>query len=622
MTHSADRRSHSSWRSTGWASLKYPLPAIVTAAATSPRKISGPGGDKSIMETNSEDTCGTTTSNSSAHENLNQFFPLHGDVMLACVRELLILDGSIDKKTLEVVYKPTCIDAENGGTKKEESMEEPDANSQSLGHGGDTSSLQFLRHTRMMMPEESRRSRHNPKMPLLVAEDIANEILQGTVQRDDPRSTRSRECHSEASSTTGTTTTTSDVTTKPPRKVSDANFTDDMGASLSTSSGNVNTSLGLPPAMFALVASGHHVSPSDNNKSQLIFGDQLPNLVHISISAENHLRAAARILVETMTSSFEDRPLRQFLGYRSNTKSSPKRHQLVEGIASFLFDVSHATFAFEAELAGMDRAAAMSGSLDHKVCGLLFDDRSLRGIGGFDSSSLLRHALSIGRSRAKNQPWKAFAKSAYGRNMLRHHWSGNATALVGQKRRRNRPRSRSSGMLDDEQGGKRSRSSSVSSHASTTTMDESQDRQVNRLAPPSAEATVEGIVTPPFGAIPDVVSVTIEREIGCSWGVSLANEGDMCIVQRVSRIVPNGLKVGDMVVSAKTPEGMCVRLASLPPADHYAQYTCNVGSVIPEDHSEQKQSFYRRIVNLFKEGNGSTLIVEVMRVGGGIVALG
>ena len=612
MTHSADRRSHSSWRSTGWVSLKYPLPAIVAAAATSPPKISGSSCDKSMVEKNREDTCGTTNS-SSAHENLNPFFPLHGDVMLACVRELLILDGSIDKKTLEVVYKPIGL-PKNGGAKKEESLEDTDANSQSLGDGG--SSFQFLRHT--MMPEGSPRSRHKAKMPLLLAEDIANVILQSAVQRDGPSSTcTSRECPSEPSTSTGTTTTTSDITTKPPRKVSDANFADDM-----VSPGNLNTPLGLPPAMFALVASGHHVSllnKDNNNKSQPIFGDQLPNLVHLSISAENHLRAAARTLVETMTLSFEDRPLREFLGYRSSTKSSPKRHQLVEGIASFLFDVSHATFAFETELAGMDRAAAMSGSLDHKVCGLLFDDRSLRGIGGFDSSSLLRHALSIGRSRAKNQSWKAFATSAHGRNMLRHHWSGNATALVGQKRRRNRPRSRSSGMLDDEQGGKRSRSSSVSSYASTTTTDESHDRQANHLAPPAAEAAVGVTITPPFGTIPDVVSITIEREIGCSWGVSLANEGDMCVVQRVSHCVPNGLKIGDMIVSAKTPEGMCVRLASLP-SDYCAQY--NVGSEVPEDNTDQKQSFYRRMVNLFKEGNTSTLILEVRRVGGGIVALG
>ena len=129
---------------------------------------------------------------------------------------------------------------------------------------------------------------------------------------------------------------------------------------------------------------------------------------------------------------------------------------------------------------------------------------------------------------------------------------------------------------------------------------------------------MEGIITPSLCAVPDVVFVTIEREIGSSWGVSLANEGDMCIVQRVSRIVPNGLRVGDMLVSAKTPDGMCVRLASLP-ADHYVQH--NTGSVVSEDNTEQKQSFYRRIVNLFKECNASTLILEVRRVGG-IVALG
>ena len=150
-------------------------------------------------------------------------------------------------------------------------------------------------------------------------------------------------------------------------------------------------------------------------------------------------------------------------------------------------------------------------------------------------------------------------------------------------------------------------------------MDESQDRQANHLAPPAAEAAV-GVGITQFGAVPDVVSVVIEREIGCSWGVSLANEGDMCIVQRVSRTGPNGLKVGDMIVSAKTPEGMCVRLASLP-AGYCAQYE-NMGSVASEDNTEPKQSFYRRMVDLFKEGTPSTLILEVRRVGGGALSLG
>ena len=507
MTHSPDRRSQSSWRSTGWTSLKYPLPAIAAATSASTGKMPG---NKVFGGERNEGSAGRCA--------LNPFYPLHKDVILACARELLILDGSIDKKTLEVTYQSAS------GTKEKGTKELPSEDAGEIFEildSGDASKFPFLRH----MVEQG----DNPKMSRPTAEDIANEILKSTVQRDEPAAGSS---HNNPS--------TLDVT-KPPRKVSDAAVTD------ATSSGSTKSpSSCLLPGMLALVASGHHVSLSDMSI------DQLPKLIHVSISTENRLRSTARVMAETMTSTFEERPLREFLGYRSNAKSAPKRSQLVDGIASFLFDVSHATFAFEAELAGMDRSASMSGSLDDKICGLLFDERSLRAIGGFDSSSLLPHALSIGRSRANNQSWKAFAASANGRNMLRHHGSGNSSALVGQKRRRNRPRSRSS---DDQDGGKRSRSSSVASSGSTIASDEN-DRHVNEVTPP-----VEGI-TSTFGSVPDVVPLTISREIGSTWGVSLANEADMCIVQRVARTVPNGLRVGDMIVSAKVPEGMWVRPAS------------------------------------------------------------
>jgi len=511
---SADRRAH--WRSSGWTPLAYPSSAII---ATDHLQLDGATGSKG--------SC------------MNKHFPLHRDVILAVARELLILDGSIHKKTLEVI-------AGKSETAK-------------IKYGKNVSKKQkpwvYLRH----IDSEGSAAAET-------AEDLAERILERAVEQNgSPKNTE----HD-----------------KRPRKVSD---TDIVSFSTATAKTRSNT---LLPAQLVLVSNGYHVSvPNTSTDGSM---SQLPPLLEISISTETHLRGNAYEMTSKLTSTFGERPLREFLGYMSNT---PKRDRIVEVMADLLFDVSHAMFAWEQTETEMSIELS-DGRCDRRICSDLFDCRALKRIGGFDPWSLLPHALSISRARINNVSWQAFAASEQGRTMLHHHREGCA-AMAGQKRRRQRPRSRNGSQYKEgDSDDKRSRSLSVIS-----TSDESADAfGVNEMK----DVDQKGAST--FNIVPDVIPLTIKREKGMAWGISLAKEGSMCIVDRVpaDEVVNDGLKIGDMIVSIRNERNQSVSLPSarrLPP----------VPPTLLGDVAAHTQKFYRQAVDLFKISD--ILHLEVRRVG-------
>lgn len=480
---------------------------------------------------------------------MNKHFPLHRDVILAVARELLILDGSIHKKTLEVVSgksETAKIKSGNNVSKKQKSWV-------------------CLRH---IDNEGSAAAK--------TAEDIAERILKRVEQNGSPKYIEQD---------------------KRPRKVSDTDIVSSSNVSGSHATANTST---LPPAQLVLVSNGYHVSVANTSTDGLM--SQLPPLLEISISTETHLRGRAYEMTSKLTSTFGERPLREFLGYKSNT---PQRGRIVEVMADLLFDVSHAMFAWEQTEIEMSIELG-DGKHDQRICSDLFDCRALKRIGGFDPWSLLPHALSISRARVNNVSWKAFAASGQGRTMLHHHSEG-CTAIAGQKRRRKRPCSRNGiqykeGDSDD----KRSRSFSVIS-----TSDECECRNEK----PSADAfgvkelkdvNQQGAST--FNIVPDLIPLTIKRGKGMTWGISLAKEGSMCIVDRVpaDEVVNDGLKIGDMIVSIRNERNQSVSLPSvqrLPP----------VPPTLLGDVATHTQKFYRQAVDLFKVSN--ILHLEVRRVG-------
>lgn len=516
-------RHPSHWRSAGWTPLAYPSSAIVVAD-------------------HEQD------SNSS---NLNKHFPLHQDVLLAAIRELLILDRSIDKMTLEVIGGGKYT-ANDDTSKKQKST-----------------ARRYLRHIVDDAAE--------PKN----AEDIAGIVLERTVG----------ELQNEANEAP-----TYNGNDKPPRKVSDADIVSSNALGFASSRSTTT----LTPGQLVLVSNGCHVSVADMSRANIM--SQLPPLLDISISTETHLRDKAYETIARMTSTFDERPLREFLGYKSNT---PKRDRIVEVMADLLFDISHAMFAWEQTEREVFIEQGGGGnqqpeSLDQKICSDLFDSRALKKIGGFDFSSLLPHALSIRRARMNKVSWKAFAASGQGRKMLRHHREGSA-AIAGQKRRRQRPRSRSS--QENDRDGKRSRSSSV-----VSTSDESECRNEKPNSANFDTSTVNNGDTSTFNIVPDVIPLTIKREKGERWGISLAKEGSMCIVDRIPKEKEwNGLlKIGDMIVSIKNERDQSV---SLPSTSSLPPFT----PTLLGEAAAHTQRFYRQVVDLFKVSD--TLFLEVRRVG-------
>jgi hypothetical protein len=167
---------------------------------------------------------------------------------------------------------------------------------------------------------------------------------------------------------------------------------------------------------------------------------------------------------------------------------------------------------------------------------MLFDARSLRKIGGFEPSSLLRHALSIGRLRSKNTSWADHRMTKEGKILFAHHDTREARLNAGLLRRSKRRRMNHSikpiELSDD--GGKSSRLRSCSLASDAMDMTHESDQPIG------------------FG----VISITIRRKEGETWGILLAKEGTICVVMRAP-VSSNSslLQVGDLILSATNEHG-------------------------------------------------------------------
>jgi len=322
---------------------------------------------------------------------------------------------------------------------------------------------------------------------------------------------------------------------------------------------------------------------------------EIPPMLTISIVTEETLRNMAIDIVSRMTLTFDDEALRLFLGYKA---CSLKRERLLQLLSDHLFDVSHAMFAWKqtesemlAESEGGHKEDQESDShLSKLIQHSLFDQRALKKIGGFDNSSLLPHALVIEACEKKKQSWETFAKTKRGLEMLRHHKEGK-TVLVGQKRRGQRLKSRLPVMevplMADEQG-IRSRSSSIS------TMEN--DDQCFRSADTASASTELTEIS--FADKSEVLQLTLKRQPGKPWGVLLAREGDLCLVDRAPAVT-NSLRRGDMVLSVCDEHGEGFQ----PPS------SSQVPNRVP-DGSHQQQDWFRSIVGLFKMSHELHLTVR------------
>jgi hypothetical protein len=330
----------------------------------------------------------------------------------------------------------------------------------------------------------------------------------------------------------------------------------------------------------------------------------IPQMVHASIFNEALLRDAAMSMTQQLLVSVPDRALRLFFGYKS---PSITRGRLARLLAGFLFDTSHAMFAWEQTEQEVLASGIMTTSLDSRIQKSLFDDRALKKIGGFEPSSLLPQAISIARLRRRQTSWKFFATTAQGKRMLDHHSREKSTIAVGKQRRGQRLRQRhflTSSLLWQETTdcdvslsttGPRSRSCSI---VSSTDEGGEEDVILNHQG---GRATVD--LTRHARILADMpgskaISL-VKQPPKTSWGVCLAKEGDACVVGR-ARERPSVdddryyLRCGDLILLAQNERG---QEASSP--------LCAWSNV-----KHGQEDWFRALVDLFKTSEELHLVVQ------------
>eukprot|EP00814_Leptocylindrus_danicus_P000869 CAMPEP_0116017074 /NCGR_PEP_ID=MMETSP0321-20121206/7841_1 /TAXON_ID=163516 /ORGANISM="Leptocylindrus danicus var. danicus, Strain B650" /LENGTH=553 /DNA_ID=CAMNT_0003487217 /DNA_START=185 /DNA_END=1846 /DNA_ORIENTATION=+ len=449
-------------------------------------------------------------------------FPLQHHVVIACLRSMLILDGQIDGRTFQLKHI---------GLQRR--MQDDDSDS-SNGHNQQNDDAVDVEHHRYDKNS---------------AEDLTQDVLRRAMERYFEASAhcfcRSQPCEAE-----------------------DQEDTTEDDADILTSSNTINGSNSSSSSSFA----DQDDCFCEASTEEDAFGcasNASTGMIHLSIDAEEYFRRKAQYFTHFLLSSFSDFVLRLFC----NRGVCTPREKLESSIATLLFDVSHAMFAWQQTEKEILENAAITKSdicsrneIDAKVFDTLLgdDERALKRIGGFQSNSLLPSALSIARLKARNMSWSRFATTLGGglsisprvnfdRRMRakRRRYSGGDDSTFS----RAQPRSRSNSTISSASGGS-TRSRSNSSAAITDT-----DMSI---ASSGAD---------------NYLRLSIARTASNKWGVTLVREGKTCVVHNISDDVvvdaevdnseeeqghesPSKLQTGDVIVSFVDEQGKLFSTAS------------------------------------------------------------
>eukprot|EP00980_Cylindrotheca_fusiformis_P019705 scaffold6881_cov126-Cylindrotheca_fusiformis.AAC.2 len=459
------------------------------------------------------------------------YFPLHPDVLSACVRELLILDGTLDSGSLNASKTESLFIQDDG---KQVSvprfLKHLDLESWPRSAEVDEASMEKCRKRKKVQTGHAKKLRSDGGVLCShtspCAEDIAKAIIRrGRLGLDSSDENRIR----------------------PPTMVAEADcdpaseYPSEIVEADRKHSQEIATVLDLQKR----TANGTfcRIKPATT-------------LVRTSISNEAFLRDVSRSMTQRIVESFADKALRLFMGYKA---PNIRRFRLVQLLAGFLFDTSHAMFAWdqtEQDILALDPAPE---SLDSTVQKCLFDDRALKKIGGFEHSSLLPNAISIGRLRRRDSTWESFATTVQGKRMFQHHGQDESIIAAGKLRRGQRLRQRhwltSSLLLQDSDldgtdgdGPPRARSCSFGSS----------EGEEDAMGGNSAESQGQNRMTV---HIPGTKTVSLAKSSpNESWGVCLGKEGNACVVGRAQDNF-NGsdrndyLRCGDLILHGQNENG-------------------------------------------------------------------
>jgi hypothetical protein len=428
----------------GWTPLSYPSSCIFSSAGASSKTT--------------KERCGGGVVLKNSHRIPNPYFPLHRDVLVAAMRELCLLDGKINPRTLKLRDGANC-----GADEKDFQVDTQDVSSGGIAR--DKAEVDIV-------PPE------NVSFRFSCAEELVEHMIHQAVQtRDGPISMKEEEkevssCELPVKSGTDEVKQTDSIQSK--RKVSDV----DESYLYATKRPRIETS--FPSHLVELVKSNiiilqrtaaastvdtesttiqptmqpstsvsdsdlqaflHHPQMQKQNSKPIM---ALPPLLQTSIYNEMHLRNMAHTMVSSILKKYNlDTPLQIFLGYKSI--KCINRNKLITIFADVLFDVSHAMYAWiqtEKEMYGNSTARQVKGhrvqipsrqSVDmNAVKEALFDDRALKRIGGFGSSSLLPLALGVRYCQLNNVSWEEYAQTDEGRRAMEIHFPNDV-----EKRRYN-----------------------------------------------------------------------------------------------------------------------------------------------------------------------------------------
>ena len=326
-------------------------------------------------------------------------------------------------------------------------------------------------------------------------------------------------------------------------------------------------------------------------------------LLHVSIFHEEHLRSTAYNMTLRALESFSTRSLRTLLNYRSN---SIPRQKMIQLLSTVLFNASHAMYAWdqtEAELI-LERNEIISSrsmgrinqeELDDEIVKLLFNERDLRKIGGFKSSSILPTALLISRIAKRNMSWARFSETGYGRKVLmersgKGNKHGVSIGWIGAWRK---IRQRSM-----ENTVKQSRPKKGSKKSSMLKSDVNENHRSKEFW---------------SGIMSSIVSIRLTRD--CeekAWGVKLARERQMCVVMKVSEENANiELKEGDIITEVKSNGG---NTFYAPYSNSYnaQKFDPFYGCKELPDETQDLSQWFKRVVEIFK--SSQELDLKVIRV--------
>jgi hypothetical protein len=439
-----------------------------------------------------------------SERHANPYFPLHHDVLCAALRELLLLDGTIDARTLRI------RDASTGGgikmdvrdTSRPNSVDvvplEETKKNTSLGRFGcaeelvesivrravdkraDINEQQVLEHVYNPEKEvsmcESRPMPNNPMDQDLLGVSSKRKVSDADDACIDTK--RFRRDNSFPSHVLQIVRSNVVVLQRPSPNSAHEEATNDLATDDLSAPSNFATSLSVSDdELLDFLRFPQLQKQQSANKQTTLFA--LPHLLKTSIADESQLREVAHKMSLSIFVTYDlEAPLRIFLGYKSN--KSVDRNKLVTIFSDILFDVSHAMYAWvqtekemtASNVGGMKDSSTKKGKrvqiptaslnasdVESIIKDSLFDERALKRIGGFEPTSLLPLALGIRHCILNHMTWVEYASTIDGKRAMEFHLRSNDDKMkkrrsselfeIGKQRRGRRGRALRMGRVDD-----------------------------------------------------------------------------------------------------------------------------------------------------------------------------